>query len=123
MRLLVVLAHEALHAGEIVEPHQGHELNVVVSLAAHQVYGPERGNAARFATRNDLAAHDALVRLRVVLGRPASPHPADHEPDTTCACGCRDRPETEIGKPCGPVLLPLSRRGASLPQVRMAGTN
>src|SRR5215472_11389767 len=83
MRQLVVLAHEALHAVESVEPHQGHELDIVVSLPADQVDRPEPGNAARFDTRNDLAAHDALVGLRVVLGRPASPHPADHDDDIT----------------------------------------
>src|SRR5215470_15031395 len=83
MRLLVVLAHEALQAVESVEPHQRHELDIVISLAADQVDGAEPGNAARFDTWNDLATHDALVGLRVVLGRPASPHPADHDHDIT----------------------------------------
>src|SRR5215475_9277088 len=83
MRLLVVLAHETRHAVESVEPHQSHELIIVVSLAADQIDGPEPGNAARFDTRNDLPAHDALVGIRVVLGRPASPHPADHDHDIT----------------------------------------
>src|SRR5215472_6454007 len=61
MRLPVILAHETRHAVESVEPHQSHELNIVVSLAADQVDGPKPGNAARFDTRNDLPAHVVTV--------------------------------------------------------------
>src|SRR5216683_4495818 len=77
----VVLAHEPLHAVEGVEPHEGHELNVVVSLAPDQVDGAEPWNAPRFDVRDHFAPHDALVCVSVVLRRPASPQTADHEPE------------------------------------------
>ena len=44
---LVVRAHECLHWVDGVEPHQGHELNIVVSLAPDQVDGAEPRNAPR----------------------------------------------------------------------------
>jgi hypothetical protein len=75
----VVLTHERLHRVEGFEPHQGHELNVVFSLAPDQVDEAEPGNAPRLDARDHFPPHDALIRLSVVLGRPASPHTADHD--------------------------------------------
>lgn len=85
VRHLVVIAHERLHRVQGVEPHQGHELHVVVSLAPDQVDGAERGNALRLDSGDDLATDDALVSICIVLRGPAPPQAADHAPD--CATG------------------------------------
>src|SRR6266851_5860804 len=79
VRGFVILPHECPDGIEGVEPHEGHELNVVVSLTPDQVNRAEPWNASCFDARDHFSAHNALVRVGVVLRRPASPHAADHE--------------------------------------------
>ena len=71
VRHLVIFAHERLHRVQGVEPHQGHELHIVISLAPDQVHGAEPGNAPRLNARDYLTPHDALIGLSVVPGGPA----------------------------------------------------
>src|SRR5262249_31048394 len=79
VRRLVVVSDEGLDGLQAVEPHQGHELHVVLTLAAGQVDGAEPRNAPRLDTGDDLFTHDALVGVSVLVGGPASPQAADHE--------------------------------------------
>jgi len=55
VRELVVVSHERPHIVQRVEPHESHELDVVGSLAAHQVDRPEAGDASRLDARDDLS--------------------------------------------------------------------
>jgi hypothetical protein len=80
VREVVILAHERLHRVQRVEPHQGHELHVAIPFAADQVDRPEPGDAPCLDARDDLAPYDALVRLGILRGSPASPQTADHDP-------------------------------------------
>src|SRR6266571_8686172 len=83
VRHLVVLAHERLHRIQGVEPHQSHELHVLVPLTPEQDDGAEPRNAPRLDARDHLAPHDALIGVSVVPSGPASPEATDHGPDIT----------------------------------------
>ena len=83
VRHLVVLAHERPHRVQAVEPHQGHELHVLVPLTPDQVDGAEPRNAPRLDAGDHLTPDDALMGVSVIPGGPASPQAADHAPDIT----------------------------------------
>jgi ubiquinol-cytochrome c reductase cytochrome c1 subunit len=74
----IVLADEGLDRGDVVEPHDGRELDLVGEGAAHQVDVAEAGHAHRLDSGDHLAAHDRLVRGGIRGRGPAAPDPADH---------------------------------------------
>src|SRR5215469_7969934 len=76
---LVVISHERPHTVQRVEPHQGHELDVVRSLAAHEVDRPEPRNTSLLDSGDDLSPDDALIGVCVLLPCPPAPDSTDHE--------------------------------------------
>src|SRR5580704_11171409 len=114
---VVVLARERLDRVEGVEPHQGHELHIVVPLAPDQVDGPESRNAARLDSGDDLAPHDGLVGVGVVWSGPASPQTADHEVSLS-----RGSPASRTPKPGGGELGPYDGPMSSPGVVRLMRT-
>ena len=82
--------HECPHAVEGVEPHQGHELDVVFSLAPEQVEGAEPGR--RRSSMSGITSSRTMrwVCVGVVLRGPASPHTADDGRPGVMRCPCRD---------------------------------
>src|SRR5690348_8670498 len=75
----IILAHERLDRIEVVEPHQGLELDLPVEIAPHQVDVAEAGDTARLDAGDHFVADDPLIGVRVFRRGPAAPEPADHQ--------------------------------------------
>jgi len=71
VRYFVVVSDEGPDRGQAVEPHQGHELHVPLTLAAGQVDGAEPRNAPGLDTGDDLLTHDVLGVSVLVGGWPS----------------------------------------------------
>src|SRR3954453_3782445 len=77
---LVVVAHERPDRIEVVEPHDGGELDDPFDLAAHEVDRAKPGDPLRLDPGDDLAPHDGLVLRSVLGGGPPTPDATDHDP-------------------------------------------